>query len=248
VIAKRQASGTLSLKPDFQKGNVDQPSILIISDDAELSRAVTGRWQSERTVPAFTLMSSDVALGFDPDTFQLAIAGALRPQALSVVLEAMDAAGKRVLFVSEDVRELQTVRDRWPGIAIVRQQENWLDTLLLVAGEILHRVRAESDAQHFEQANVLLERQALLGRYMLEMRHTLNNTLTSVLGNSELLLLEPGSLSAGARSQIETIRNMSLRMHEILQRFSSLEKELTVVDRQAEKESGAKSHAVAATV
>jgi signal transduction histidine kinase len=226
---------------------VDQPSVLIISDDVELSRAVTGRWQSERTVPAFTLMSSDVCLGFDPDIFQLAIAGALKPQALSVVLEAMDAAGKRVLFVSEDTRELQTVRDRWPGIAIIRQQENWLDTLLLVAGEILHRVRSESNARHFEQANVLLERQALLGRYMLEMRHTLNNTLTSVLGNSELLLLEPGSLSAGARSQIETIRNMSLRMHEILQRFSSLEKELTVVDRQAGKESGVKSHALAAT-
>jgi len=156
----------------------------------------------------------------------------------------MDAAGKRVLFVTENMRLVQTVRDRWPGIAILRQQENWLDTLILVAGEILHRVSAEADARRFEQANILLERQALLGRYMLEMRHTLNNTLTSVLGNSELLLLEPGSLSAGARSQIETIRNMSLRMHEILQRFSSLEKELTVVDRQAEKESGAKSQAV----
>jgi signal transduction histidine kinase len=227
---------------------VDQLSILIISDDAELSRAVIGRWQSERTVPAFTLMSSDVCLGFDPDTFQLAIAGGLRPQALSVVLEAMDAAGKRVLFVSADMREVQTVRDRWPGMAIVRRQENWLDTMVLVAGEILRRVSAEADAHHFERANVLLERQALLGRYMLEMRHTLNNTLTSVLGNSELLLLEPGSLSAGARSQIETIRNMSLRMHEILQRFSSLEKELTVADRQAEKESGAKSHAVAASL
>ena len=107
---------------------MDQPSVLIISDDAELSRAVTGRWQSERTVPAFTLMSSDVCLGLDPDTFQLAIAGGLRPQALSVVLEAMEAAGKRVLFVSEDMRVVQTVRDRWPGMAIVRQQENWLDT------------------------------------------------------------------------------------------------------------------------
>jgi signal transduction histidine kinase len=191
-------------------------------------------------------MSSDVCLGLDPDTFHLAIAGAIRPQALSVVLEAMEAAGKRVLFVCEDMRLVQTVRDRWPGMAIVRQQENWLDTLVLVAGEILRRVSAEAEAHHFEQANVLLERQAHLGRYMLDMRHTLNNTLTSVLGNSELLLLEPGSLSAAARSQIETIRNMSLRMHEILQRFSSLEKELTVVDRQAEKESGAKSHAVAA--
>jgi signal transduction histidine kinase len=233
---------------DTEKGNVDQPSVLIISDDADFSRAVTARWQSERAVPSFTLMSSDVCLGLDPDTFHLAIAGCLRPEALSVVLESMEAAGKRVLFVSEDLRMVQTVRDRWPGMAIVRQQENWLDTLVLVAGEILRRVSAESDARHFEQANVQLERQALLGRYMLDMRHTLNNTLTSVLGNSELLLLEPGSLSAGARSQIETIRNMSLRMHEILQRFSSLEKELTVVDRQAEKESGAKSHAAAASL
>ena len=227
---------------------MDQPSVLIISDDAELSRAVTGRWQSERTVPAFTLMSSDVCLGFDPDTFQLAIAGGLRPQALSVVLEAMDAAEKRVLFVSEDTRVMQTVRDRWPGIALLRQQENWLDTLLLVAGEILHRASAEAEARRLEQANASLERQALLGRYMLEMRHTLNNALTSVLGNSELLLLEPGTLSAGERSQIETIRNMSLRMHEVLQRFSSLEKELTVIDRQAEKESGAKSHVAAASL
>lgn len=227
---------------------MDQLSVLIISDDAELSRAVTARWQSERTVPAFTLMSSDVCLGFDPDAFHLAIAGGLRPEALSVVLEAMEAAGKRVLFVSENKHMVQTVRDRWPSMAIVRQQENWLDTLVLVAGEILRRVSAEADARRFEQSNALLERQAHLGRYMLEMRHTLNNTLTSVLGNSELLLLEPGSLSAGARSQIETIRNMSLRMHEILQRFSSLEKELTVVDRQAEKESGAKSHAAAASL
>ena len=52
---------------------MDQASILIVSDDAELSRAVTGRWQSERTVPAFTLMSSDVCLGLDPDTFHLAL-------------------------------------------------------------------------------------------------------------------------------------------------------------------------------
>jgi hypothetical protein len=41
---------------------------------------------------------------------------------------------------------------------------------------------------------------------------------------------------------------MSLRMHEILQRFSSLEKELTVVDRQAEKESGAKPQAAVASL
>ena len=78
------------------------------------------------------------------------------------------------------------------------------------------------------------------------MRHSLNNALTSVLGNSELLLLEPETLSAGARSQIETVRNMALRMHEILQRFSSLEKELTVIEKQTEKANIAKSLKAAA--
>ncbi len=156
-------------------------------------------------------------------------------------MEAMDAAGKRVLFVSDDTRAIQSVRDRWPGVVVVRQQENWLETLVLVAGEVLHRAAAEFHARRAERENTLLERQATLGRYILEMQHTLNNTLTSMLGNSELLLLEPGSLSAEARSQIETVRNMALRMHEILQRFSSLEKELRVVERQSGK--GIKAHA-----
>jgi len=78
------------------------------------------------------------------------------------------------------------------------------------------------------------------------MRHGLNNALTSVLGNSDLLLLEPGSLSAPARAQIETIRNMALRIHEVLQRFSSLEKEMNVAALQAEKDSGKSFAAVAA--
>jgi len=211
---------------------VDQPTVLIISDDAEFSRAITGRWQSERNVPGFTLMSSEVRVAFDPESFELAIAGRIRPQALSVILEAMDAAGKHVIFVSENPAGLQTVRSRWPRILVLREQEGWLDTLMLVAGESVLRARAESRAQRAEQASANAETQATLGRYMLEMRHTFNDALTSVLGNSELLLLEPGSLSAGARAQLATIRNMSLRMHEILQRFSSLEKELSLVQKQ----------------
>jgi signal transduction histidine kinase len=78
------------------------------------------------------------------------------------------------------------------------------------------------------------------------MRHGLNNALTSVLGNSELLLLEPESLPPLAppiRSQVDTIHNMALRIHEIMQRFSSLEKELNVAQKQAAKEVKAKEHA-----
>ena len=98
-----------------------------------------------------------------------------------------------------------------------------------------------------EEAGKALERQAALGRYMLDVRHTLNNALTSVMGNSELLLLEPASFSGTSRSQIETIRNMAVRMHEILQRFSSIEKELNAVEQQAENEARTRVRTAAAS-
>lgn len=210
-----------------------QPMVLIISDDPEFSRAITARWQAERALPSFTLVSSGISLAFDPGNFHAAIVGHIQPLSLSVVMEALNGVGKRVLFVAEDAATLATVRERWPGTLLLKEQDSWLDTLVLVAAEALYRAFAEDCARQAEQAKATLERHATLGRYMLEMRHGFNNALTSVLGNSELLLLEPGTLSASARSQIETIRNMALRMHEVLQRFSSLEKELNVLETSA---------------
>jgi hypothetical protein len=61
-----------------------------------------------------------------------------------------------------------------------------------------------------------------------------------------LLLLDSYVLSGQPHSQVETIRNMALRMNEILQRFSSLEKELNVAARQSEVEPKPKSQAAAA--
>ena len=59
------------------------------------------------------------------------------------------------------------------------------------------------------------------------MRTNVNNALTTVLGNAELLVQEPG-LPGKVAAQADAIRNMALRLHEVFQRFSSLEKELTV--------------------
>lgn len=220
---------------------MDQPTVMIIADDADFSREVTSRWQTERSVPAFTLMSGDLSDGFDAGAFELAIVGAIPPRSIPVVLKALEATGKPVVFVCNDVQTAQAARDKQPRVLLLRQYEGWLDALVVLATEALRRTEAVARASKAEQARAALERQATLGRYMLEMRHSLNNALTSVLGNSELLLLEPGSLSANSRSQIDTIRNMALRMHEILQRFSSLEKELSFVERQAEKENNTRS-------
>jgi hypothetical protein len=118
---------------------------------------------------------------------------------------------------------------------VLRCDENWLNVLVPAAGEAVLRAGAEARARAAEDACATLEREAMLG-----------NALTSLLGNSDLLLIEPGSLSAQARAQIETIRNMTLRIHEVMQRFSSLEKEMNVVAQQVERDSGKYRAAAAA--
>lgn len=231
---------------------MDTPTVLIISDEPEFSRRITARWQMERTVPTFTLLSGELWPRFAVDVFDIAIVGELRRELLSVVLEPLHSTGQPIFCVCRNPSVAQLVHDRWPRVSILRRADasgetpHWLETLVLAAGEAVHRARAESRARTAELSCTALERQATLGRYMLEMRHNMSNALTSVLGNSDLLLLEPGSLSAQARAQIETIRNMTLRIHEIMQRFSSLEKEMNAVARQVETDAGRLSAAQAA--
>ncbi len=212
---------------------MEQLTVLIISDDPEFSQAVTARWQSERKLPSFTLMNTEVSLAFDPQHFQLAIVGSIKPSAMAEVLETLKQTGKTVLFLADNSEILHTVRYRWPGMLVLIRHDQWLETLVPIAFEALRRIRAEERAEEAQTAKAACERNATLGRYMLDMRHAMNNALTSVLGNSELLMLEPGSLSSESLAQVETIRNMALRIHEIMRRFSSLEKEMTVAERQS---------------
>lgn len=226
---------------------MDHPTVLVISDDVEFSRSITARWQAERSVPAFTMLSGDL-WPRSVDNFAVAIVGPLRRELLSLILEPLHSTLQPLFCVCHDAATAQLVRQRWPRTSVLRHDQNWLDGLIPAAGEAVHRATAEARARAAEQNCATLERQAMLGRYMLEMRHGLNNALTSLLGNSDLLLIEPGSLSAQSRAQIETIRNMTLRIHEVMQRFSSLEKEMNVVAQQVERDSGKFRVAVAAGV
>jgi signal transduction histidine kinase len=215
----------------------DHSTVLIISDDAEFSRSVTARWQMERNVPTFTLLSGDI-WPRSVENFAVAIVGPLRRELLSVIVEPLHATQQPLFCICESAATMQLVRGRWPRAAVIGADENWLNALVLCASEAVLRSRAEAHARAEEEKCAALEREATLGRYILDMRHGLNNALTSLLGNSDLLLVEPGGLSAQSRAQIETIRNMTLRIHEVLQRFSSLEKELNVVAQQVERDSG----------
>ena len=219
-------------------------TVLIVSDDADFARTVVARWQSERMVPAFTVVGSRLPGGAMSADYALAILG---PSVVrhSALVTALEASGAALLCVTAET-ETGALRSAHPRALFVRQLDGWLDVLVLLATQVLRRSQAVRRMEHAEQSLAESARHATLGRYILEMRHALNNCLTSVLGNAELLLLEPGQLNSGTREQVETIHTMALRMHEILQRFSSLESELQFAGRESHSETDAASQAAAA--
>ena len=215
---------------------MNQETVLIIADDAEFPRVVMTRWQAERTVPAFTLLTGELWNGAKASGFNLAVVGPLFKNRTATVLDKLESAGAPAVFVSTDSKAIRTVRANYPRVLALQQHDGWLDAVVLVSTEILRRVEATARAQRAEHAAGARELDATLGRYMLEMRHSFNNALTSVLGNSELLLLEPGSLSAQARDQVDTIHTMALRLREVMQRFSSLENEMRFSEKESQGE------------
>ena len=215
---------------------MNQETVLIIADDAEFPRNVMGRWQAERKVPAFTLMGSELWKGAQTASYDLALVSGIRNGRLAMVLDSLDVAASPAIYVPADSQSATAVRNSHPRLLVLPQHDGWLDALILLAIEALRHADAAARARRAEAQSSKDRRDATLGRYMLEQRHGMNNALTSVLGNAELLLLEPGALSAEVREQVETMHSMALRMHEIMQRFSSLESELNFAEKESHRE------------
>ena len=214
-------------------------NILILTDETEFARLLTACWQGERQVPTITVLSSDLWNRQERLAHDLVVIGPLREGRLAGILRSLDSAAAVILCALGEPRELSELRAHYPRLLHVPLREDWAQTLLLVAGESLRRAEALKVAREAERAAAENAHYATLGRYMLEMKHSVNNALTSVLGNAELLLFEPGQLSAQSLEQIKTIHSMALRLNEIMQRFSSLASEM----REAEKDSQAETEA-----
>lgn len=193
----------------------------------------------QRSIPAFTLMSSELYAGNTTAAHALAIIGP-RVSRLEALLQSLDNSGTSVIWVTD--RDATNLRALYPRALVVRQNDGWLEVLLQLGSEVLRRVEASCRLRHARQVVAATQSHATLGRYMLEMRHGLNNCLTSVLGNAELLLLESGVLTAETREQIQTIHSMALRIHEVLQRFSSIESEMQIAENGSHSETNHLSH------
>lgn len=221
---------------------MSQLTVLIYTDDVEFAHMIVARWQTERTVPTFLISNrsnweKDKLLRYD-----LVILGPLSSDDPVSALKQIDPQSRPVLYVASRATIGLAVRNAYPRALVLNDYEGWVNAVVLLAGEAMRRVDATNRAKKAEQSVSAAQRHAILGRYMLDMRHSLNNALTSIMGNSELLLLEPGKVSAEVREQIETIHSMSLRLHEIIQRFSSLETEMQFAERQSQREMPSSMH------
>jgi len=242
----------------------NRPIVLILTSDPAFSREINAHWPGDRALrsnaPEFIVLDERFSRDLKGNNYDLAIADAsyyekrkhqykndksknIDPEIdtnksaqIESLKQALVAAGKPAIMIYSnsapdssdfykldgDLCELRGEPEIWPAMAG------------LIGCEILRRCQAESRAREAEQTRAVTEATATLGRYMIEMRINVNNALTTVLGNAELLALEPG-LPATVQAQADAIRNMALRLHEVFRRFSSIEKELAVAAREAGK-------------
>jgi len=203
---------------------------VIISDSTDFGRTLMARWQAEREVPAFTLLSAEFWDHARVVSGDVAVIAPLPRARLEPVLRSLAASGTAAVCASEDPGTWAWARSLHPRALVIPHQDAWADTLVTFCAEVLARVASQERALQAERLAAENQHFATLGRYIVEMRHSYNNAMTSLLGNAELLLMEPGAFSARVREQLNTIRAMAMRMNQMMLRLRSLEAEMEIVE------------------
>src|SRR5579864_3328846 len=222
-------------------GPVRDSQVVLIADDPGFARDLMARWQTECNLPGITVMNTDLLTGmgegnFDPSGFNLVIIGSVRNKRMAPVLKMVNAGDYPVICLFENAADVKMAKAGYPRLHVMQSHEAWLDSLLLLAIECLKRADLTERVRRAEKAALASSRGATLGRYMLDSRHDLNNCLTSVMGNAELLLLDGEAFPESVRDQLQTIHEMALHMHEIMQRFSSVAVEIRTAENLSQDE------------
>jgi signal transduction histidine kinase len=210
--------------------------VALITDDSGFARELLSRWQQESGLPGLKVMHTDHLTAIGEGNFDLVIVGAVRSLRLASVLTLMDAADCPLICLLDSAADVKMAKAARPRFHFMLRHEAWSDSILSLAIECLKRTDLAARVRRAEQSALASSRGAALGRCVLESRHDLNNSLTSVLGNAELLLLDADALPPAARDQLETIHEMALQIHEILRRFSSVATEAPPTESSSQDE------------
>jgi signal transduction histidine kinase len=89
--------------------------------------------------------------------------------------------------------------------------------LLIVAGMLDRRVRMAERAA----GTIVFPKDELSGDFGEILRHEVNNPLTGILGNTELLLARRDRLPPAAIERLETIAGLAVRLRETVRRLSN---------------------------
>jgi C4-dicarboxylate-specific signal transduction histidine kinase len=215
---------------------VPNASILLLTDDTEFARIASGCWQAQRKAVDVTVLNSKLWRSCDLSVHHLLVVGPVSRVKQHEVLDSLNPGAAVIVCMPLDSREAEELRARYPRFVLVPHRDDWPNTLLLVASETLRRIEAQQSAREAEREAAKSQNLATLGRYMTDMKHNVNNALTSMLGNAELLLLEPGQLSTQSLLQIRTIHSMAMRINDIMARFSSLATEMREAETASQAE------------
>ncbi len=211
-------------------GNRGQ-TILVVSDDAALCAAARREFEASITGLRVASVTSVAAarriLEEDAPVAIVLEEAAISPEAdgpqgivprLDAVVTSLAIyAPVVVIGTAERREELSTLIDA--GVAdYLKRDERCLPSALGLIRSRLRQARrvAESIHEPFEQA------EEGFGEVL---RHELNNPLTGILGNAELLLAEvhrknDGTLPHGGEQRLETIAALAVRLRETVRRLS----------------------------
>lgn len=212
------------------------PDVLIITDEAEFARDLLARWQLEKIQLGLTVMSTELLKQPTESAVDVVIVGPVRHGRLPGVLRSLESKGRPIICVVSSAAQLSVLKADHPRVLAFCRHEGWLDTVVLLTGECLRRADLTARLRKAEHAALANSRHAALGRYILEARHDFNNSLTSVLGNAELMLMEEGVITNSMREQLDTIHQMALHMHVVMQRFASLAMEMPGNEKESHHE------------
>jgi signal transduction histidine kinase len=210
-------------------------TILLVSDDAELCAAARREFEAKEeglrvaavcTVDAARRIVEDAApavILFEQTSLTPESEGPLGkvPQLDSVVSALAVHAPVVVIGAPDQQSELALLVEAGAADFVARAGGCLPIALEMVERRLRHAQQAARDAQQLNRAKNVVDRETF-GELL---RHEMNNPLTGILGNAELLLAEVrrknnGRLPQGGQQRLETIAALAVRLRETIRRLS----------------------------
>jgi hypothetical protein len=177
---------------------MNRPTVLILSSDPAFSREITAHWPHgphhdqprSSDDPEFTVLEEGFSCDLKESQYDLAIAdcssaekkGAKKSRSPipnpAELKQSLFAAGKPAILLHSDLTRDFCSR-QGPVIELRREAGIWPALTVLIGREILRRRQAESRASEAETICAVVQNEATLGRYMVEMRTNVNDALTT---------------------------------------------------------------------